>query len=414
MKLRLFLTLLLSLVSTACLAATEDFAFRNGDTVVFLGDSITAAHGYTKLVEEYTLLRFPDRHVQFINAGRGGDTAAGGLQRLERDVIKRGATVVTVAYGVNDILWGAKADDEHKRKYLDGIRGIVETCQHHHVRVYICSPAITAENPDTAEMGFLQKMTDEGLALAKSLGAGTVDLQRSMRAIQRQVIAANKAETDPKKQTHLHAEDTIHLTDLGQLAMGYAMLKGLGAPQDVSSVAIDAKDCTLLSAKDCRVDELHSSSNKVTFTRIDEGLPLNLGMLGGLNFRFIPIPDELNRYLLTIRSLPKGSYHISVDGHTIGTATAGQLSSSLNISSMTTNAWEPGGPWDAQAAVVKELTEARSKMEIANNLRTYFLTNHPQTALLINQARIAETNLMNLQRQAAHPFPYHFEIRKLE
>ena len=49
-----------------------DFALRDGDTVVFLGDSITAARTYGKLVENYTLLRFPDRRVRFYNAGQGG------------------------------------------------------------------------------------------------------------------------------------------------------------------------------------------------------------------------------------------------------------------------------------------------------------------------------------------------------
>jgi lysophospholipase L1-like esterase len=413
MKLKSLFLLLVAL-SAANVTSAEDFALHDGDTLVFLGDSITAAHGYTKLVEEYTLLRFPDRHIRFFNAGQGGDTAAGGLQRLDRDVFAHGATVLTVAFGVNDIGWGMKADEEHKQEYLDGIRGIVEVCQKHHVRVFICSPAITAENPDAAEKGFLQKMTDEGLALAKSMGAQTIDIQRTMRGIQREIIKANKGESDPKKQTNLHVEDGVHLSDLGQIAMGYAILKGLSAPQDVSSVVIDAKTAEVTSAKGCRVEDLHTSATNVTFTRLDEGLPLNLGMLGALNFRFIPIPNELNRYLLTIQNLPAGNYNISVDGRTIGNASSAQLAGTLNISSMTTNGWEPGGPWDAQAAVIKELTEARSKMEIANNLRTHFLTNHPQLTTLIVQANVAETNLVYLQHQTAHPFPYHFEIRKKE
>jgi lysophospholipase L1-like esterase len=100
-----------------------DFALRDGDTVVFLGDSITAARGYGKVIEEYTLLRYPQRHVRFVNAGHGGDTAAGGLKRLERDVFSHHVTVLTVAYGINDIGWGMKADAEHKQLYLDSIRG---------------------------------------------------------------------------------------------------------------------------------------------------------------------------------------------------------------------------------------------------------------------------------------------------
>jgi hypothetical protein len=33
-------------------------------------------------------------------------------------------------------------------------------------------------------------MTDEGLALARSLGARTIDLQRGMREVQRRIVAA--------------------------------------------------------------------------------------------------------------------------------------------------------------------------------------------------------------------------------
>src|SRR4249919_2022160 len=134
-----------------CLFATlahGEFALHDGDTVAFLGDSITAARGYTKIVEHYTLMRFPERRVRFINAGKGGDTASGAVARLERDVFSKGATVVTVAFGVNDIGWGMKANAESKQRYLDGVSNIVRQCQARKIRVFICSPAITAEAPD--------------------------------------------------------------------------------------------------------------------------------------------------------------------------------------------------------------------------------------------------------------------------
>src|SRR4051812_12071949 len=131
-------TIFLVLITLAPRAGRADYALRDGDTVVFLGDSITAARTYGKIVENYTLLRFPDRKVRFHNAGWGGDTAAGGLKRLDRDVFARGATVVIVAYGVNDIGWGGKADAEHKQIYLDSIRGIVERCKGRGVRAFIC------------------------------------------------------------------------------------------------------------------------------------------------------------------------------------------------------------------------------------------------------------------------------------
>src|SRR5208282_1038614 len=229
-------------LSPSCQAGSNDagFALKDGDTVVFLGDSITAARGYTKIVELYTLMRHPELRVRFWNAGKGGDTAAGAVERLEKDVFSHGATVVTVAFGVNDIGWGTKADQEHKARYLDGIRRIVTECQKRGVRVYICSPAVLQEDPDKGENGFLQKMADEGMALAKSLGAGTIDISRAMREVQRKVVAANAREQDSKKITRLHLDDGVHLNDLGQLAMAWAMLKGLGAEADVSDADVDA------------------------------------------------------------------------------------------------------------------------------------------------------------------------------
>jgi lysophospholipase L1-like esterase len=406
------LILFFGILTLAGKTACASFALNNGDTIVFLGDSITAARVYTKIVEHYTLMRFPERKVRFINAGQGGDTASGSLQRLERDVFSRHATVVTVAFGVNDIGWGMKADADHKKLYLDGVRQIVEQCKAHRVRAFICSPAITAEAPDRAEKGFLQAMTDEGLALAKSLGAETIDLHRGMREIQRRILAANAKETEEKKRTRLHVEDGVHLNDLGQLAMAYAMLQGLGAPEDVSSVALDAQKGIVLESEGCTVSRLRKLEDGLGFLRKDHGLPLNLGILSGLNYRWVPIPEGINRYMLTIKGLPEGDYEIRADGRSLGKTTAARLEKGLNISSMTADGWEPGGPWDAQSDVVKELVDARDKVWAGSIMESKYLQAHPQRHALEKEIRDLDDRIVALQRAAAKPYPYSFEIRK--
>src|SRR5262245_15955883 len=220
------------LVALAFLATTAhaEFAIKDGDTIVFPGDSITAARTYGKIIENYTLLRYPDRKVHFVNSGWGGDTAAGGLARLQRDVFDRGATLLTVAYGINDIGWGGKADAEHRQKYLDSVRQIVERCKDHRVRVFICSAAATASDPNKSEHDFLQQMCDEGMATSKSMGEGSIDVLGGMRLIQKRIWEANATEPDPKKHETLHVADGVHLNELGQTAMAFVILKGLGAP----------------------------------------------------------------------------------------------------------------------------------------------------------------------------------------
>lgn len=388
-----------------------EFALRDGDTVTFLGDSITAARGYTKVVEHYTLLRFPDRRVRFVNAGQGGDTAWGSLKRLDSEVFASGTTVLTVVFGINDIGWGTKADDAHRQQYLDGIREIIQRSRAHHIRVFICSPAITAEAPETAEKGYLQHMTDDGMALARSLGAETIDLSRGMRDIQRRIVAANGSESDPKKHTRLHVEDGVHLNDLGQLAMAYVLLKGLGAPAEVSSAVVDAESGQVLSTHGCSIHGVTRTAGTLSFKRLDRGLPLNLGIFGALNFRWIPIPEGINRYDLTVKHLPAGDYELRAAGRLLGRYSADQLSNGINIASATSNGWEPGGPWDAQADAVKELVDARDRLWSADAFRRRFNGDNPEARRLDAQTREADRRLVALQRAAAKPYPYPFELR---
>jgi lysophospholipase L1-like esterase len=408
MKLALSVSVLLLSLAPSCGA---EFAIRDGETVVFLGDSITAARAYGKIIENYTLLRFPDRKARFINAGRGGDTAAGGLERLESDVFRRGATLLTVAYGINDIGWGTKADDEHRKKYLDAIRGIVEQCKKRGVRVYICSAAVTGADPNKSEEDFLQKMCDEGMAIARAQGEGTIDVQGTMRGIQKKLWAVNAAALDAKKKETLHAADGIHLNDLGQLAMAFAILKGLGAPADVSAATLDANGPRLIEAKGCKVTELKARDGGLEFVRLDEGLPINFGLFGSLSFRFVPIPEELNRYMLGVKNLPKGAYEVKADDRLLGRFTSEQLAAGLNISSATADAWQPGGPWDAQATILKSLTDARNEVALSHMFTEIYMPEHPNRPKLHEQADVINLRIERLQRAAANPFPYRFVIQ---
>ncbi len=408
-----FISGALLLITLACQAGESEtgFALKDGDTLVFLGDSITAARGYTKVVELYTLMRYPNRRVRFWNAGQGGDTAAGAVTRLERDVFAHGATVVTVAFGVNDIGWGTKADQAHTQKYLDGIHSIVTECQKRNVRVFICSPAVLHEDPDKGEKGFLQTMADEGLALAKSLGAGTIDLSRRMRDVQRKVVAANARETDSKKATRLHVDDGVHLNDLGQLAMGWAMLRGLGAEAEVSDAAVDAAAGKVLGATGCEISDFKTLSDGVTFVRTDAGLPMNLGILSALQYQFIPVPDTLNGYRMAVKGLAAGRYTVRAEGRLIGTWDEKQLAGGVNIASATADGWEPGGPWDAQSDIVKELVDARDKVWMGEKFRTQYNINNPGSAALATTFARLDQELTELARAQAKSYPYRFEVR---
>jgi len=86
--------------------APESKAFRDGETVVFLGDSITHQARWTTYLTRYYLENFPTNRYRFFNAGVGGDTAQGCLCRLAEDVTRVNPDVIVVMFGMNDLGWG--------------------------------------------------------------------------------------------------------------------------------------------------------------------------------------------------------------------------------------------------------------------------------------------------------------------
>ncbi len=404
-----FPQLLLFVFLTKTTTIHADFALKENDTVVWLGDSITAEGTCGRIVETYSLLRFPDRNLTFWNAGEGGETLEKSLSRLESDVFSRNPTVVIAAYGINDIGWGTKANAETREGYLQAVRDLASICKSRGVRFIHCSAAITAENPETAEKGFLQEMCDAGLATAKECGAGTIDLQRHMRAVQRRVLTHIAKHPEQKPPATLHHQDGIHLSELGNMAMGYAMLKGLGAEPYTTTLTVDAITAETVDEKNCdaRAQLLHGT---LCIARKDQSWPLNLHPLWMLSSQFISWTEDINNYELKILNLKPGRYTVAASGRPLGTWDAAAWAKGVNLASATTNGWEPGGLWDAQSQAVFTLTNWRCQLQDLQALRTNFApldTNSQEKDATIANL---ETSIRLLQTQLATPPEIGFEV----
>src|SRR5205809_2521836 len=129
-----------SLVRTLCLVAfvvlqarAESFALKDGDRVVFYGDSITDQRLYTTFTETYVLTRFPKLNVSFVHSGWGGDRVTGGGGgpidlRLRRDVFAYKPTVMTIMLGMNDGRYRA-FDQQTFDTFANGFKHIVQSVQ---------------------------------------------------------------------------------------------------------------------------------------------------------------------------------------------------------------------------------------------------------------------------------------------
>ena len=124
-------------------AFSQDFQLKDGDTVVFYGDSITDQRMYTVLAETYAVTRYPDRKINFVHSGWGGDRVivlakpgetrperTVGLARLEWDTEADAIEAqVAAVRAVDDAVVGATVDrDDARTRWLalDGTVAWVE------------------------------------------------------------------------------------------------------------------------------------------------------------------------------------------------------------------------------------------------------------------------------------------------
>jgi len=90
-----------------------DFAFQDGQTVVFAGDSITDCgrraadrpygSGYVRQTIDLITARYPGRRVRYCNEGIGGNTVRDLRHRWHDDVLRHEPDWLTVKIGINDL-----------------------------------------------------------------------------------------------------------------------------------------------------------------------------------------------------------------------------------------------------------------------------------------------------------------------
>ena len=83
-------------------APLSKMELESGDSIVFLGDSITHQCLYTQYVEDFFYTRYPRMRLKFHNAGVGGAKAWDALARFDRDVAAYKPKYVTILLGMND------------------------------------------------------------------------------------------------------------------------------------------------------------------------------------------------------------------------------------------------------------------------------------------------------------------------
>lgn len=310
--------------------------------MVFLGDSITEQRCYTRYVMNYFTLRYPGSDISFRNAGWSGDTAPGGLNRLQRDVLSLNPQVVSICFGMNDGGYGDFNQAGYDR-YTNGMAGLVTQLTNAGVRVILLTPGCV--DPDKRLNGLLYNETLKRFArgvkeIAAQRGLPISDLYSLMLDVQ------NRAKGDTPAFTMI--PDSVHPAPPGQAVMAYGLLKALGCTDPASGLTIDAKNSKVVPDR-CKVTDLKVVPDALSFVRTDEALPTYLDPETASVMKYLPFEQDMNPYPLKVTGLKEGNWQLVVQGITVGTNTAEQLAQGINLASMP-------GPWRVLGATVNGLS----------------------------------------------------------
>ena len=227
--------------------ASEKNAFylKDGDRVVFYGDSITDQRLYTVFTETYVLTRFPKMDVDFVHSGWGGDRVTGGGggnidTRLKRDVFAYKPTVMTIMLGMNDGSYRA-FDDKIFQTYTNGYQHIIDAVKKElpNIRFTLIQPSPFDDitRTPTFEGGYnavLQRYGDFVKDLGGREHATVADMNKPF------VAAVEKANAKDHELAIKINPDRVHPSSAGHLLMAEQVLKSWNAPSEVTTVEIDA------------------------------------------------------------------------------------------------------------------------------------------------------------------------------
>jgi lysophospholipase L1-like esterase len=400
------------LALAALLPAQDAFQLRDGDRVVFYGDSITDQRLYTTFVETYALTRFPDRRIAFIHSGWGGDRVTGGSGggvslRLARDVVAHRPTVVTIMLGMNDGRYRAfdqQIFDIYSNGYRQMIRRLKADLPGVRITVIQPSPYDDVTRPPTFDGGYnavLLRYSQFVKELAASEQLLTADLNNPVVNMLRR---ANTADPELAKKI---IPDRVHPAAPGHLIMAESLLKAWGAPAVVTSVTIDRAAQKWEAANAVLADVRFGPV--LSWTETDRALPMAIDAddpVMGLVVRSSDFMEAMNREMLKVTGLSEGTYTLRIDGEETGAFTAQDLRSGVNLAAFKTPMW-------AQAHRVHALTLAHNNIHFAR-WRSVQVPLEIENDLNLQPALDAldalEAELVQRQRAAAQPVAHRFEL----
>lgn len=308
-----------------------------GDRVVWLGDSITAAHTYGRYVETFFLLRRPDLNLTFINAGIGGHSALNGLNRLDQDVLSLRPSVVVVNFGMNDAAYPAGSPHA---AFIQNIDTIIERLRQGGVQRIIWvepTPAHTAGIPAQSKLLDRQKQLERLVAEMRKHPVRSDVIKVQWHDQMKQALSATASKPDFKL-----IPDRIHPSAAGHAIMAAEFLRQIGADLEPAIIESTFRDGVIdtefrqAGPETKKVHKIRSKMDRSNGASVDIASALppvpmvynaeQTKLLGNKSL------EALRGLTWRIKGLEQGArYVIQIDGFSVGRYTGAELSKGVDI-----------------------------------------------------------------------------------
>lgn len=312
---------------------------QDGDSFVFLGDSITHQCLYTQYVEDFFYQRMPHIRLKFHNSGVGGARAWDALARFEEDVAAYKPKYVSVLLGMNDGTYQAfdqaTFDTYHRdmttvveKIVATGATPLLMTPTMYDSRASRLFPRQGRTYSDGLLTQYNSVLTYYGTWLrevATENGHGFVDMWGPLNNL---TIAARK--TDP---SFTIIRDAVHPDAPGQAVMAVAMIDDLGLRAPLSSIRlqVSGKAAPKATSTGGTVSDLKRTENGVEFTWLANGLPWVLPEEASIGVKLTNLGHKNSREALEVHGLAPGRYELSIDGTVVGEFGSDQLSRHIEL-----------------------------------------------------------------------------------
>lgn len=414
-----------TLSCVCCLAAflalcapcrAQQFALKDGGTVVFYGDSITAQRRYTRFVEDFVLTRYPGLHIRFFNAGVPGDKVDGGYagkmpQRVQRDVEPFHPGMITIMLGMNDGWYGDESP-EVDAAFLKGYRELLDA-----LRKAAPNAALTLIQPSPYDEVTHGTEFPHYSRVIADLSRDVAKIASEENTAGRSVLLADghtalddaleKAVKQSPELAPLIIPDRIHPQDTGHWIMAAELMKAWHVDPVVSSITLNAVGTQVTDSHRSSAKQLEKTTTGLRWTQTDEALPLPLDFNNEMTLLLLQISDiaSLDQQTLRVENLAPGTYQLLIDEKPVTTFSDSELKAGVNLALYKT-------PMNAQARDIDSIEQDRMLLDQARFILSANLKEDAASVQAENKLREAQDELDAQMRAKLAPAAHRFELRR--